>query len=779
MTPQASANYRRLPQELRAARQWCVAGPDRSPYVVNGGKVIRASLHKPEQWKTFEEALADAAMLDGAGIGFMLTYEDPWTCVDLDVQNEESQRRKGKPIDPAKWTTQQEIDGYIRAVETFNSYTEVSSGGYGLHIWVKGAIGVGARRMGVEVYSQERFIVCTGNVYRDSPIEHRQEELEKLVDEIRQQGSDIRIQLEELEEEETDMQIFERASTAANADKFNSLCAGKWQGEYPSQSEADLALMSMLAFYSKSNEQCRRIFRCTELGRREKATKNNRYLNFTLEVIRGRQRRESIADMQTRELAASLVQTLVAGSSHADVAAGQIAAREEKPIGDDSPISWPPGLTGAIAAFIYQSAPRPVKEVAIVGALGFLAGVCGKAFTIPQSGLNLYAILVARSAIGKEAMHSGLSLILEELRNSIPAAQRFVDFTEYASGPALRKAVSMNQSFCNVSGEWGRKLKRLATDDKPDGPMATLRTAMTDLYQKSGPGSMVGGLGYSDKDKNVITVSGVSYSMIGETTPGTFYDSLTQTMMEDGFLSRFIIVDYNGDRPPLNQHPERKMPPALAQALHGLCAHALTLLSRFGNERVLFSDGAKGMLDGFDLECDGEINSTEDESHRQMWNRAHLKACRIAALMAVADNWTAPVIQPEHASWALKLVRRDIEIMQVKIRSGDVGHDDATRERKMVATLREYLQEGTKSNAYGCPESARRSGIVTKRYLQMRLCRISSFLVGQRGSTAAIDQTIKSLQDNGYLAEVDKNHLSEKHAYHGKAYRIVSLPPIK
>jgi hypothetical protein len=777
MTPAQIATLRQLPAELRNLRQWCIAGPDRAPYAVHNGTVAHASLHRVDQWKTFEEALADASAVgNGSGVGFMLTTEDPFTCIDLDVKNEKTQINKGEPIDPAKWTTQEEINRYTKIIETFDSYSEVSSGGFGIHIWVRGFIGAGARRQGVEVYSQERFIVCTGNVFRHKPIEQRQDLLEMLVDDIRRQGSDIRTNLEEIEPEDSDMEVYERASSAENAAKFNALCEGRWRDlGFPSQSEADLALMSMFAFYSKSNEQCRQLFRCTTLGQRDKAQKNDRYLNYTLEVIRGRQKREELASESTRQLAAEFVREITGGSTEADVNAGRLAVSQGELPEVESTISWPPGIAGQIASFIYQSSPRPVKEVSIVAALGLLAGICGKAYYIHQSGLNAYIILVARSGVGKEAMHSGLSLIINELQNSIPAASKFVDFTDFASGPALKKACAMNQSFVNVAGEWGRKLKRLS-EDKADGPMATLRTAMTDLYQKSGPQSLVGGVTYSDKEKNVGSVSGVAFSMIGETTPTTFYEALTQTMMEDGFLSRFTIIDYNGERPPLNQSPVTKMHPGLAQALHGLCAQALTLISRFANQLVMYSPDAGRMLQTFDKECDFEINESTDESKRQMWNRAHLKVCRIAALLAVADNWLTPVVTKEHAHWALELIRRDISIMRKKIVSGDIGVDDQARERKMAAVIKEYFTSSKVPDAYKAPETLRHAYIIPKRFLTMRLCQVGIFRGYRNGSTAAIDVTVKGLIENGYLVEMDRTKMLEEHKYHGRCYRVIGLP---
>lgn len=781
MTEQVSERYARLPQELRDVKQWCLAGPEKAPYVVSSQGVVHASLHRQDQWRTFDQTQSDMVAVGAPGLGIMLTYEDPWTCIDLDVCNSETQRLKGQPIDPTKWTPQADIERYIAIVNTFDSYTEISTLGWGLHIWVRGRIGAGVKRDGIELYSQERFMICTGNVYVDKPIEYRQELLDNMVSQMRGPGYSGPTVLVEVEEDETDMQVFDRAMSAGNKEKFDMLCQGKWSNEYPSQSEADLALMSMFCFYSKSNEQCRRLFRCTALGQREKATKNDRYLNYTLEVIRGRQKREEIISDKAREIGEAYVRSLQS-TDYADVAAASIASTQatQSPIQEVSgSISWPPGLVGALAAFIYNSSVRPVKEVSIVAALGFLAGVCGKAFNIPQSGLNMYIILVARSGVGKEAMHSGLSLVCQELRQSIPAAQKFVDFNDFASGPALTKACALQNSFVNVAGEWGRKLKRLSNEANADSTMAGLRTAMTNLYQKSAEGAMVGGITYSSKENNIGSLTGVAYSMIGETTPGTFYESLTPSMMEDGFLSRFLIVDYEGERPPANPAPERRMSAPLSQALHGLCAQALTLISRFTSEPVLNDPDAQEALNAFDRECDKRINTSTDEAVRQMWNRAHLKVLRVASLLAVANNWLQPVVTTVEVDWALELIRRDIKVMSSKMESGEIGVDDEARERKMMAVIRDFLQNGPQSDAYKCPDGLHQVGIIPKRYLTIRLSRAAQFLNTREGATKSITNTIRLMVDNGYLFEMQKDHMVDKHSYHGLAYRVLGLPANK
>lgn len=801
------AQWMRLPVELRRRQQWLLAAPDargdlKVPTSVNAsGELVPGSSTSRHTWLTFDHASA-VAMQHGLGLGYVLAFDDPFSCVDLDVKN-----AVNAPDTPEKWTTPDQLALYSRMAYGFDCYTERSQSGQGLHIWCVGKIGAGVKRDGVEVYSQERFIACTGDVFLERPMRERQEYLTNMASQMRAQAQTRASELVELEPHESDMEVFERASNAANADKFLGLCQGRWQeaGEYPSQSEADLALMSMFTFYSQSNEQCRRLFRMTELGKRAKATKDDRYLNFTLSLIRQRQANEqrvmSEAHAGSKELRDKLVLAEVARLESAepmnDVALQPERVPAAAPVHSETPpaqalpappapspgalkgteIDWPPGLAGAIAGFVYRNAPRPVKEVGIVAALGWLAGVCGKAYMIPGSGLNLYLILVARSAVGKEAMHTGLSVLTQTLLDKgFVTASKFIDYSDFASGPALRKAVATQDSFVNVTGEWGRKLKRLSADGHNDGPMQSLRTEMTNLYQKSGPQSIVGGMMYSKKEDNVASINGVNYSMIGETTPGTFYDALTESMMEDGFLSRFTIVEYAGDRPPSNRAPQRAPEDSLLQACGHLVMQASTLLSQRTPQLVSRSDEAAALMDAFDAECDQQINKTPDESWRQMWNRAHLKALRVAALLAVADNNLAPCISEVHMRWAIVLIKRDIKIMQRKIDDGDVGTGDATRERKVLSMCKEYLMSKGAPHGYGVPDAMHAEGVVPRKYFQIRTQRLSIFTSAKQGAIRALDDTIRSMCDSGYLLEVDKLKAVDSFGFQGRCFRIVNLP---
>lgn len=188
--------YEAVPGALRFVDQWILwrAVPrgegiklDKVPSDPASGK--RISAHEPENWLTFDDAVE--ALKDRTdepwGIGFVITREDPFCCVDLD--------------DCAVDGDVDSISSFaLRTIETLiapdtldaNVYVEWSPSRNGLHVWVAGEWR-GARKRGSsdegddwEVYDSRQFLTITGDVgpHSSNEISSTQDQLDKLAAEI-------------------------------------------------------------------------------------------------------------------------------------------------------------------------------------------------------------------------------------------------------------------------------------------------------------------------------------------------------------------------------------------------------------------------------------------------------------------------------------------------------------------------------------------------------------------------------------------------------------------
>jgi len=253
------ADWSRIPAELRERPQWCLAGSDKRPLTADGRA---ASVTDPTTWTDFDTA-SRSATERGCAIGYVQTADDSFACIDMDVKDT---------------TAQVELDRYQSIIDQFDSYTEHSQSGRGFHVWVKGKIGDGKRRGGVEVYSQARFMICTGNVVRDQPIAERQALLTNMV---KQMAPEAPV---EIELTGADVADYAAAAQAAEDNgELGRLFRGEWQDRYESQSDADLALVKLLLPITESPLECWRTFLLSRLGARDKAKRAN-YARRTMAV---------------------------------------------------------------------------------------------------------------------------------------------------------------------------------------------------------------------------------------------------------------------------------------------------------------------------------------------------------------------------------------------------------------------------------------------------------------------------------------------------------------
>jgi len=236
---------------MRDLRQWvCWCSEERNnkktkvPYSPSTG--TRARSDEPSTWSTLAEARRTAEREDYDGIGFVFTADDPFCGVDLDGCVD---RQTGE-IQP--WAAD--------ILDDLNSYTEFSPSSEGLHIIVRAELPKGRRRGGgVEMYDRGRFFTVTGRHLSGTPkqVENRQREISALHTRIfppLEESAPPTDHTEISTHTSSDEEILRRARSAANGDKFATLWSGDRTG-YASDSEADLALCSMLAFWTGPDEE--------------------------------------------------------------------------------------------------------------------------------------------------------------------------------------------------------------------------------------------------------------------------------------------------------------------------------------------------------------------------------------------------------------------------------------------------------------------------------------------------------------------------------------------
>lgn len=110
----------------------------------------------------------------------------------------------------------------------------------------------------VEVYvagATNRFVTLTGNAYQKVDVTEQADALQWLLDTHMKRPQPVRNHsLPERDSFLTDESVIEKAMNAMNGEKFGRLWNGDITG-YLSHSEADAALVSMLAFYCNGNAE--------------------------------------------------------------------------------------------------------------------------------------------------------------------------------------------------------------------------------------------------------------------------------------------------------------------------------------------------------------------------------------------------------------------------------------------------------------------------------------------------------------------------------------------
>lgn len=260
--------FKNIPQYLKDHQHFCLWRYETD----RNGRLTKVpynpkTLHhaQPNNLKTFSDFQTVKDKFESTGdfdgIGIKVTEDivaiDLDHCVDNRIPNEVAQEIIGKFP---------------------NSYIEISPSGTGLRIILLNSSKLGfnptlhyTKKGNVEFYtsSSTRYVTVTGNVFQEGDVVENHVGVQWLLKRhlTRKQPKQTPDSVYHRPSILTDDEVFAKASNATNNEKFLKL----WNGDhsaYGSQSEADVALCSIIGFYCNGNyDQIDRLFRKSGLYR--------------------------------------------------------------------------------------------------------------------------------------------------------------------------------------------------------------------------------------------------------------------------------------------------------------------------------------------------------------------------------------------------------------------------------------------------------------------------------------------------------------------------------
>ena len=265
----AKVNFVNIPQELKNNASFCVwklekrkGKPTKVPYNPRTGQL--AKTNDAATFSDFGTAMKAYAMGGWDGIGYRVS--EGIGAIDID----HCIREDGSLNDVAA-----SILGIFS-----DAYFEKSPSGTGLRgffrlspdfAYDKTIYYINNRTHGLEVYlpgTTNRFVTVTGDTYRDGSVTRNDDALQNLLDTFMKRKNKVGNRTVEPCSYLTDEQVIEHASRSESGEKFKALMDGRWEEGYDSQSDADMALVSILAFWCGNvEEQIDRIFRTSGLMR--------------------------------------------------------------------------------------------------------------------------------------------------------------------------------------------------------------------------------------------------------------------------------------------------------------------------------------------------------------------------------------------------------------------------------------------------------------------------------------------------------------------------------
>lgn len=364
-------------------------------------------------------------------------------------------------------------------------------------------------------------------------------------------------------------------------------------------------------------------------------------------------------------------------------------------------LSNPPGILGDIARWITATAPKSQPELALAAAIALCSVIMGRTYRSQYGNwTSLYLVMVAKSTEGKEHPQACVEKVL-----SSAGLTNLIGGSGYTSSGAVYSALLKEPCHVATIDEMGKLLKV----SRAKGQSHT-EAALDKLVEAFGrQDGVLRPPTYStmtlSKTQSVSVAERVVHNpaitLLGATTPGTFFENLTDDLVMDGFLGRCLVVQSRQPRQ-LTRFVDRTDPPQkiiewctavhVGNAADGNLAGMLPADMPAKVIELPLDESCRPLMDAFESRLNDAKEACEGEGLDVLLGRTLEKAMKISMIVCKAENPDNKTVMPNHLEWAINFVHHYDSALVRAVRTERVASQTDANVKRAI----EYIRNATK-----------------------------------------------------------------------------------
>lgn len=361
----------------------------------------------------------------------------------------------------------------------------------------------------------------------------------------------------------------------------------------------------------------------------------------------------------------------------------------------------PPGILGDIVNYYNVTARAPQPGFAVQTALAIGSIVLGRNYrTTKNNFTSLYFLNIAGTGRGKEHTKTVIEDVL-----SCANIEDYIGGSGYTSAGAVMSTLLRAPKHITIIDEFGRYLEA-AQGHKNTNLMEANTQLMEAIARCSGKmraqsySSMTLSKEKADEMAN-RHIKNPAITLVGMTTPVSFFNNLRSDAVDDGFLGRFIIHYSEMPRTVREDKDIIDVPYKIkdwVETIQDRAGYNIGNVDLAATEpkfiTLAFHQDSINALRGFDQECIDIAEAVEKNGLDGLTTRTKEFAMRIAIIVELGKNPHARTITKESTSWAIDYMRfslnQTIGLLKMKM-SGSTFEAD---KKEILAAIREAGEEG-------------------------------------------------------------------------------------